>query len=201
MMKTWLSLALCTSLLAGCAGIYNISSEVSSFGEWPSGRAPGTYAFDRLPSQAAQAEETERLERAAAPALQKAGFQPVAAGQTPDVLVQVGARLTRADYSPWDDHLWFRGGFGHYGRRGPWMGPAWRIGGVWDMPRYDREVAVLIRDQASGKPIFESRAANESGGAFDSATLAAMYQAALLDFPKTGINPRRVVVQLPGSGS
>ena len=174
-----------------------LTSDVSSFGEWPAQRKPGSYAFERLPSQQAQAGATDALEAAAGAALRKAGFTPVAAGQEPDVLVQVGARVGRADYYPWADSLWWRGGFGHY-RHGPWIGPRWGFGMHFEPTRYEREVALLIRDRATGKPLFEARASSESNLSSASATtLAAMFEAALLDFPRLGPNPRRVVVQLP----
>ena len=67
-----------------------------------------------------------------------------------------------------------------------------------DFERFDREVAVLLRDRASGKPLFEARAVNEGNldGA-DATTLGAMFEAALMDFPRLGINPRRVTVVPP----
>jgi predicted small secreted protein len=196
-MRTFLTLALAATLLAGCAGMSSVSSDVSSFGEWPAGRAPGTYAFDRLPSQQTHAAETERLETAARPALLKAGFQPAAEGQAPDVLVQVGARTTYADYQPWGDPLWWHGGFGYGAWRSPmWYGRGWGWGwsGYYNPPRYDREVAILLRDRITGKPLFEARASNDGFSQADDPVLAAMFEAALFDFPKLGINPRRVVV-------
>ncbi|MBL8342705.1 MAG: DUF4136 domain-containing protein [Rubrivivax sp.] len=181
--------------LAGCATLNSVTSEVSSFGEWPAGRQPGTYAFERLPSQQQRATETEALEAAARPALEKAGFKPAPAGEAPDVTVQVGARTTRTDVGAWNDPLWWHGGFGYW-RRGPWVGPGWSMSVYASPPRYDREVALLVRDRASGKPLFEARASSE-GSAYGSPTvLAAMFEAALLDFPKTGLNPRRVNVPL-----
>jgi len=192
---------LAAALLGGCAGPRSVSSDVSSFGEWPAGRAPGSYAFDRLPSQQAQAEDTARLEAAVTPALVRAGFQPAAAGQPPDVLVQVGARSQRFDRSPWNDPIWWRGSaFGGW-RYGPWGGPHWS-GSAWGTPmhldptRFQQEVALLIRDNTSGKPLFEARASNESTFWPDAALTAAMFDAALMDFPRLGVNPRRVVVQL-----
>ncbi|MFO1291836.1 MAG: DUF4136 domain-containing protein [Rubrivivax sp.] len=187
------TLALAAAALGGCAALRSVASDVSTFGDWPAERKPGSYAFDRLPSQQAQAAETERIENAARPALAKAGFVPAAAGQAPDVLVQVGARITRTDLYPWADPLWWHGGFGYW-RHGPWMGPSWSLSMRYDATRYEREVALLIRDRASGKPLFEARASNEGGTAAGDETLAAMFEAALVDFPKTGINPRRVVV-------
>jgi hypothetical protein len=55
---------------------------------------------------------------------------------------------------------------------------------------------LLIRDRASGKPMFETRASNDSSSTPSPAVTAAMFQAALLDFPKTGLNPRRVNIPL-----
>jgi hypothetical protein len=185
-----------TLALSGCAALNSVSSDVSSFGEWPAERKAGSYAFERLPSQQSRAAETEALENAAKGALAKAGFTPVAAGQEPQVLVQVGGRVGRSDAYPWADPIWWRGSFGYY-RHGPWIGPRWGLGLHFDATRYEREVAVLIRDRASGKPLFEARASNESNSSnAGSATLAAMFEAALMDFPRLGMNPRRVVVQL-----
>ena len=180
--------------LTGCASLRSVTSDVSSFGEWPVDRKAGSFAFERLPSQGARPAEATALESAALPALLKAGFSPVAAGGAPDVLVQLGARSQRSDYGVWNDPLWWRGGFGYY-RHGPWLSPRWSLAMRSDFERFDREVAVLLRDRASGKPLFEARAVNE--GALDTAnaaTLGAMFEAALMDFPKLGINPRRVTV-------
>lgn len=187
--------AVAAAALAGCATLDSVTSEVSSFGEWPAGRAPGTFAFERLPSQQQHAAEADALEAAARPALEKAGFKPASAGSAPDVTVQVGARTTRSEYGPWNDPLWWPGGFGFW-RRGPWLGPSWSMSVYGSPPRYDREVALLIRDRATGKPLFETRASNEAGVAASPAVNTAMFQAAMLDFPKTGLNPRRINVPL-----
>ncbi len=184
-------------LLGGCAGISTVSSNVSSFGDWPTERKPGTYAFERLPSQQARAAESDALEASARTALERAGFQPAAPGQEPDVLVQVGARDSRVFVvSPWDDPLWWRGGFGYW-RHGPWISPRWGASVSYDVPRIERHVALLIRDRATGKPLFETRASSEGSMRSDTSLLNAMFQAALMDFPRLGMNPRRVVVELP----
>lgn len=198
MFKPTLMLLLAGSLLlGGCAALRSVPSEVSAYGDWPAGRKPGSYAFERLPSQQARAEEADALEAAARPALAKAGFVPAAPGAEPEVLVQVAARSGRAMLGPWNDALWWRGSFGHY-RHSPWMGPRWGLGLGYDTLRYEREVALLLRDRANGKPLFETRASNEgSSSQIGSDTLAAMFEAALLDFPQLGVNPRRVVVELP----
>jgi hypothetical protein len=189
-------LLLGAALLSGCATVRTLSTEVSSYGEWPADRQAGTYAFERLPSQQAQPAASDTLETAARGALEKAGFKPVEAGKEPTVLVQVGARDARYVLSPWDDPLWWRGGFGYW-RRGPWISPRWGVGYRYDFPRYEQQVAVLVRDRASGKPLYETRAAVESNLRADDAVIGALFEAALMDFPRPGMNPRRVVVELP----
>ena len=194
-MKTTLTLLLAAAALSGCAALNSVTSDVSSFGEWPSARKPGTFAFERLPSQQSRAAETDALEAAARPALQKAGFTAVAAGAEPDVLVQVGSRVGRSE-PVWAGPIWWGGSYGYY-RHGPWIGPRWGLNFQYDALRYDREVAVLIRDRSSGKPLFEARASNEGNASSASGTtLAAMFEAAMLDFPRLGMNPRRVSVPL-----
>ena len=189
--------ALCAVfLLAGCAAFNSLTVLVSTTGDWPAERKAGSYAFERLPSQQAQAEVTAELEAAAQGALLRAGFTPVAAAQEPDVLVQVGARDRLIGVQVWDDPLWWRGGYGYW-RHGPWMSPYWGMSGWYQVPRYEREVAVLIRDRASGKPLFEARASSEGNSSPGARVLSAMFNAALMDFPRLGLNPRQVVVTLP----
>jgi hypothetical protein len=190
-------LLLATPLLLGaCASLNTVSCDVSSFGDWPAGRAAGSYAFERLPSQQAQAAEADALEAAARPALQKAGFVPAAAGQEPEVLVQLGGRFTRSTRSAWDDPLWWRGGFGRF-RHGPWIGPTWSMQLQMESSRYDSEVALLLRDRASGKPLYETRASLDATSRADTVTVVAMFEAALADFPRLALSPRRVTVALP----
>ena len=185
-------------LLSGCAAFNTLTTEVSSVGEWPAERQPGGFAFERLPSQQAQAAHTEALEAAALGALLKAGFTPAAPGQEPDVLIQVGARNRLTAVQVWDDPYGWRGGYGYgYWRYGSWGSPYWGMSMAYSVPRYDREVALLIRDRASGKPLFEARASSEGSGSPGTRTLAGMFEAALMDFPRLGVNPRRVVVTLP----
>ncbi len=194
---TLAGLALAALGLGGCAAMRSISFDVSSFGDWPADRKPGTYAFERLPSQQARAAETAALEATASPALAKAGFVPVAEGQAPDVLVQVGSRIGRAEGPLWEDPLWWRGGFGSF-RYGPWGGPRWSLMFGSHYGRYEHQVALLLRDRVSGKPLFEARAVHESSTELTSkGTLGLMFEAALVDFPKLGMNPRTVVLQLP----
>jgi Domain of unknown function (DUF4136) len=182
--------------LAGCAAMSSLQASISTYGEWPAGRAPGSYAFDRLPSQQANPESQQRLEDAAHVALQAAGFTAAAPGTAPDVLVQVGARITRYERSPWDDPLWWPGGFGYWRYR-PWPGPYWGYPYAYaPSTRYDREVAILLRDRDGGRPLYEARARSDGNLAGGAEVLAAMFRAAMTDFPRTGVNPRSVTVAL-----
>ncbi len=191
-----LSLLTTSFVLTGCAGMRTVYSDVNSYSQWPAARKPSTYAFERLPSQQAQPAVQDSLEAAARDALTKAGFTEAANGSAADVSVQLGARINRYDRSPWDDPFWWHGGrhYWHPYRYG-WWGPG--FGPYYSSPRYEREVAVLIRDRKTGQPLYESRASNESITSGDSETFAAMFEAALKDFPQAAVNPRRVAVQLP----
>ena len=106
MMKTAALLAT-AALVGGCASLNSVDSEVSSFSRWPTGRAPATYAFERLPSQQDRPEQQQRLEDAARSAVEAAGFAPAADPKGADVTVQVGARITAYDRSPFDDPFWW----------------------------------------------------------------------------------------------
>lgn len=177
-----------------CASFNTLKAEVASYGSWPPERKPGTYAFERLPSQQARADAQQRLEDAAHPALAAAGFVSAAPGATPDVLVQVGARITRYERSPWDDPLWWRGGFGFWHPR-PFAGPypGWYHS---QPPRYDREVALLLRDRNTGAPLYEARASSEGSTSGGDEMLSAMFKAAMGDFPQSGSVPHTITVQL-----
>jgi hypothetical protein len=189
-----------TAMLAGCAAMNTVTSDVSTFSEWPAGRAPGRYAFERLPSQKANAQRQADLEGAAAKALERAGFSAAADPAQADVIVQIGARVSRTEVSPWDDPLWWRWG-GGYWRSPYWRGPrsAYYYGGMsadW-YSRYERSVALLLRDRASNAPLFEAQAQTEGGSVGDATLLGAMFEAALQGFPAAGAqSPRRVSVTL-----
>jgi hypothetical protein len=196
-----LAMLAAAAALAGCAALNTITSDVTTFSEWPADRPPGRYAFERLPSQKADAARTATLEGAAAKALEKAGFVAAADAAQADVIVQIGARISRTEISPWDDPLWWRWGGGY------WRSPSWRRGprsafygsfsSDWYAARYERNVAVLLRDRASNTPLFEAHAQTEGSTGGDAVLLGAMFEAALQGFPaKDAQNPRRVSVML-----
>ncbi|MBK6865858.1 MAG: DUF4136 domain-containing protein [Ideonella sp.] len=184
-------------LLAGCAAT-RLDASVNTTGNWPAGRAPGSFTYERLPSQMAQKEEQDRLEAEALPALARAGFRPAAAGEAPDVRVQLAARTIQSQaISPAPYYGWPWGGA--WGGR--WGGAGWGYGGGWGWGAatylyYEFELAVLIIDARTQQSLYETRARSEGGTPGDG-TWAALAAAALKDFPYAAVSPRRVTVELP----
>ena len=193
--------------LGGCATFNRIDSEVSVYSQWPVDRKPSTYAFERLPSQQAHLERQQLLERSARPAIEGAGF--VAAGEgTADVMIQLGARITATDADPFDAPLgwggyrypggwrWarpmFRGGWGY----GPGYGWGYGWGPGFDTLRYEREVALLMRDRKTGQPLYETHATSQGLSPQPDVSLPAMFQAAMRDFPHSDPQPHRVSVDI-----
>jgi hypothetical protein len=195
------ALVAATAVIAfgGCAALNTVTSDVATYGDWPAGRPPGRYVFERLPSQQAHAARQAELEAAAARALETAGFTAATDAAQADVIVQIGARISRTEISPWDDPLWWRWGPGYW--RSPFWRPSYRAGYYANLSagwytRYERNVALLLRDRASGAPLYEAHAQTDGNSSGDNALLAAMFEAAMKDFPATGAtNPRQVSVQ------
>lgn len=189
-----LMLAAASALLAGCAALKTITPEVRSFGSWPAERAPGSYRFERLPSQQEPLSRAAEWETLAAPALAAAGFKPAPADGQADVIVSVGVRVSVSDADPWGDPLWYR-----------WNAPlyAWRLGlpprshPMFIERRYEREVGLLLRDRASGMPLYEARASHDGATRGDDGLITALFAAALSDFPKAQPQPHHVPIRLP----
>lgn len=180
-------------LFTGCAALNTLTPEVRSFGTWPEGRAPGTYAFERLPSQQDALSRAAQWEMLAAPALAKAGFKPAADPRQADLVVSIGVRASISESDPWADPLWYR-----------WNAPlyAWRFGlpprahPMFIERRYEREVGVLLRDRTSGSPLYEARASHDGATRGDDRLIQALFEAALADFPKANPKPHPVAVEL-----
>ena len=75
------------------------------------------------------------------------------------------------------------------------IGPIVQGPGYYDFPYYECEVAVLIRDKKSGEPLYEARVHSDGTTSGVTSLLPAMFNAALLDFPRGAANnPHRVRV-------
>jgi hypothetical protein len=164
--------------LAGCASLNFVESDVSTYSQWPAERKATTFAFERLPSQQARPQEQTQLESQARVALASAGFREAGDAKDADVTVQVGARVSRSDPMFYDDPFWYRSSIYHsrFGR------PLWGPGFMYDHPRYEREVAVLIRDRKSNQPLYEARASSDGLSSGTGAVTSAMFIAAMKDF-------------------
>lgn len=197
-MRRWLLALWCLSALwlAGCAGSPNVVSQVSSYGSWPQGRVPGAYVFERLPSQQAQAGVQDRLEAAAVPALQAAGFRKVTQPEQADVSVQLSIQ-SREDTSLRHDPYWGGGRFGWGGwwGSGGWggIGLSMRMEPIW----VQMQVSVLIRDRRSNQVLYETHAVHDRQNTVDLDLLPYLFEAALKDFPHPAVSPRTVTVTRP----
>ena len=202
-MWKFLTILATTVALSACASFNELRSDVSTYSLWPADLKPGTYAFERLPSQQTNVEQQGLLEDAAHRAMQQAGFTPAADPKTADVTVTLGARVTAYDRSPYDDPFWWRGGlyssrFYGYPYPYPYRSAFGLHFGVPFGPSttYEREVALLIRDRQSGQPLYEARVTNDGYSPSINSLLAAMFEAGMKDFPAGGANPRRVVTPI-----
>ena len=222
--RPFLLLVLASTLaLTGCASRWVVDSDVRSFSSLTPDAvaAPGaTYRFERLPSQQqdeAAARRADSLEALATPAFEAVGLRRDDAA--PRFSVQIGARVGLT-LSPWDDPWlgpWgFGGGWGGrsyvglgvgFGGGGRFHGRGWGgagfgsgFGGGWygasATPWYSREVSVVLRELATQRVVYETRARNDGPYASDAPVLRVMFQAALQGFPVPPQGERRVDVEL-----
>jgi hypothetical protein len=195
--------------LTGCAAT-SVISQVRSFGPWPEGRQPGSYVFERLPSQQLQSDDQDRLEAAAQPALQARGFKRIEAAEQADQAafsVQLDANVRVEPRTRYDPSL--RPYFVHPVHGAPaFWGPA--VGGWWgsggaglnlslalEPPWVTLEVRLLIRDKRDGRVLYETHAAHERVGSVDESVLPFVFEAALDGFPQPPVGRRVVTVPLP----
>ncbi len=186
-------------LLSGCAGLQEVTSTVNSFGQWPEGRQPGAYVFERLPSQQNHPDLQDRLEAAARPALAAAGFTPATEPQQAAVSVQVSSQLNVAQRPVYADPFWGPYPYGYPATGvGAWWGTGLRGGLSMSMrfepPLVRMQVDVLIRDRHNNQVLYETHAVHDRLGAADPALYPYLFEAALKDFPRQAVNPRTVTV-------
>ena len=189
----WITLPLlCAALwLTGCASTRLVDSDVQSFSQLAGAPARATYSFERLPSQQAQGAQQSAVEEQARLALAKVGLRQDSAA--PFYRVQAHARtdlLAYPDY--WDGPGWGWGGWG--GGRGFYGGLSMRFP---PPTLYRREVGLILREAASGTVVYETRAVHEGVWTDNPAVFAAMFDAALSDFPTPPTGPRRIVLEIP----
>lgn len=206
--------------LSGCASVFLVDNQVQSYARWadrptPTGaaptipQAPQVFRFDRLPSQqdSRSGAGQDELERLAAVALAKVGWTPAAAGVTAPWTVEVSGGTLRLPRAPWEspyDGYWgggFGPGFGFPGRDYIVTGTGQIIYAPlflrMETPYYKREVSVVIRHAASGRVVYETRAAHDGRWNSSNALWSAMLDAALSNFPTPPAGLRQVNIEVP----
>jgi hypothetical protein len=181
--------------LAGCASTYLLDNQVQSFSQLQAMPAQPTYRFERSLSQQADPAQ-QALEGLADAALYKAGLRRDDAA--PRYSVQVSARTERTltPYAdPWSPWGWGGGwnlgvGGRHFGLG--FGGPFPNMDSYW----FHREVAVVIRELATNKVVYETHAYNDGPWLDNRSVLPAMFEAAMQGFPTPPAGPRRVDIQV-----
>jgi Domain of unknown function (DUF4136) len=192
----WIGIAAAALLLAGCSGMRIIDSDVTAFPAWTTAPpAPGaSYRFERLPSQQLPAMQQDRIEDIARASLAKVGMVPDAANPRFAVqavfATQMVARYAGGPFGYGGPGVFV--GAGSYGRS---LGLSFPFG--YGDSYYQREVRLTVREVASQRVVFETRAVNENPWGDTFAVLPAMFDAALLGFPQPPAGLRRVNVEIP----
>ena len=188
--------ALASLVLSGCSGMRVVDSDVTAFSSWTAAPPPpGTpYRFERLPSQQPESAQQAQLETFARTSLAKVGMtlEPAAA--------RFGVQIT---FNTQYLERFQNDGF-MFGSPGVFVG-AGMGGGSFGMsfpmrfgdPYYKHGLVLLMRDLATQKVVFETRALHDGIWGNSQAVIPAMLDAALLGFPQPQPGTRRVNVEIP----
>lgn len=192
--RFFMAAATAVLVLAGCASTYKLDNQVQSFSHLTAMPAQPSYRFERSLSQQADPAQ-QALEALADPALHRAGLRRD--DSAPRYSVQVSARTERSlsPYAdPWGPWGWGGWGVGLGGRHfGLGLGGPWPRG---DSYWFHREVSVIVRELASNRVVYETRAVNDGPWLDNNAVLPAMFDAAMQGFPNPPPGPRRVDIQV-----
>jgi hypothetical protein len=203
------------SALAGCASVYRVDNQVESFARWtdsaaPSGAAatfpapPQTYRFERLPSRASgsAAQSADALESLVQTALKPLGWTLATDAEAAPWRIEVTAKGVRLPRAPWEDP-WEESSFGWASRVHIGVGVGY--GGVlwspWllrsELPYYQREVSLVIREADTGRVVYETRAAHDGRWNSTPELWSAMVSAALEGFPAPPEGVRQINLDVP----
>lgn len=207
-MKTWLIAALLTlsSLLAGCA-TSTVTSDVTTFHDWPDQLPDKSYVFERTKAQN-DSLEYRAYEDMVRAELNRLGFNDAPAGTRPALKVSFDYRISGRDVREVypvvvDPYPW-----------GPmWPGPPWR--GYYS-PFYDpfwygppiveqrvsqyelftRHLHIDISRVDNGKKLYETTVVSEGRNGSLAAVMPYMVRSAFMNFPgKSGV-PQRVELKM-----
>ena len=192
-------MVLVATLHAGCASVRLIDSDVTAFSAWTAAPpAPGVpYRFERLPSQyqLPDRQQQDQIEAIARISLARVGMN--FAPETARFSVQVILNTQVLERFPEDG--FFMGGPGVFiggGSRGASLGLSFPL--RFGQPYYKRDVTLLVRELASQKVVFETRALHDGPWRDTLTVLPAMLDSALLGFPQPPSGTRRVNTEIRG---
>jgi hypothetical protein len=213
---TWLRLStlfVVFAALSGCAGVYRVDNQVESFARWSQASGPASvaqavptppqqYRFERLPSQGsgASGQSQNALEHWAQDILLPLGWTRIDDSGKAGWTIQVAESTNQLPHAPWehplerDDFDWLGQGWVGVGT-GQVMWNPWLMHNV--RPYYQREVSLVIRESATGRVVYETRAAHDGRWNSTPALWQAMLTAALADFPNPPTGMRSVNLDLP----
>lgn len=195
----WALTALGLAVLAGCASMRLIDSDVVSITAAPAGmnlqNAP--YRFERLPSQVNNPEAGLAEQQAQAAMTAVGMVRNDAAAQ---LSVTVGFSGTQYPADAWGRPM--GPGWTPYGSLtiGSGMSSHMGVGLGMRFPpptHYRREVSLIMRDLKSGMVVYETRAVHAGPWRDSEAVFATLFKAALADFPNPPVGQRRVNIELP----
>lgn len=195
-----LLVSLLASLLTACASMRLVDAQVQASSTGVAIESGMRYRFERLPSQINQPDRTEQVEALAHDALAQAGLVHDEAQARYSVLLGAGMQSYLAD--AWGRPLGQPGTSIHGSIM---LGLGTGIGGMtgWGGMRfpppthYRHEISLLLRDLSSGQVVYETRATHEGPWADSTNILAALFEAALKDFPHPPTGIRRINVEIP----
>lgn len=197
-----LALPLLLALLTGCAGPRLLQADVQALSTLPAGSATlkgARYRFERLPSQAQQP-QFPQLEQLAQEALTQVGLVHDEGAAQYSVLLgaRVNTYLVDNRGSPMNGSWWPGAWPGQGGIVIGTGGAAVGFGLNFPPSRaYTREVSLLMRDLRSGQVVYETRAVSDSPWHDTDRLLAALFEAALTNFPEPPAGIRQVNIEIP----
>lgn len=216
-MKHWrfgFMLAALALLLQGCATAPRVTSDVTTFHEWPADLQEKSYAFDRTREQENDLEyrNYEDLVRAE---LNRLGFvearDPGSAQLKASIGYRINGRDVRVSYpvvvDPWYGSPWrgyYRPGYfspfysPYYG---PFYDPFWYGPPVVDRREesytlFTRQLRITLARASDGKKLYDTTVVSEGRNGSLAAVMPYMVRSAFADFPGQSGVPRRVELKM-----
>ena len=180
----------CAALLAGCASVRTIESQVQSYSSLQQRPAPATYRLQLLPSQQANSAFFTQVVQQAEQSLAGVGLQRDDANGHLVAQINAQSRYIPDSWlrpgSPYNSFGWGMG----YGRGFGWGGGMmWRDTGP---NLHYRAVQLTLRDFSSQQVVYETSATYEDVWVDEQVIYRILFDSALNGFPQPPTGPRTV---------